>query len=263
MLSWEILRAKIAAFEEALRTGDKDAALAIVQTTGDCTEAEEYVHLTLGHAQRDAVLLRATLTKFEASRIPSPKEHGYWVHSLSHFAEKLWHLGEVAWLKTGYQTAFNGAYQLGNFTCCEHLLYAFAYYAPWSEDPAEYGVDLSRLPPKTWGRWNQHAKQRLEASPFSSELEFCRFLLQTPKLLRDQRDRNIVNLARIRALILRQAEAGNDVLELLKCEDSLLRQDLAQVRIRAGKADVGYERDSAQRTVQMLRWAVADDESEQ
>jgi len=263
MLRWDILRARTKAFEEALRAGDKDAALAMLRPTLDCTEAEEYVHLTLNYAQRDTDLLRATLTTFEASRIPAAEQHAYWVHSLSHFDEKLWRFGEVAWLKTAYQTAFSGAHQLGNFSCCDNLLYTFAYYAPWSEDPAEYGVDLSTLPFITWDRWNHHVKQRLEASPFSSELEFCRFLLHNPEFLREDRRHDIINLARVRTLVLRQAEAGNDVAELLKSEDSLLRQELARARMRVERADTDYQREPAVRIVEMLRWAVGDDETEQ
>jgi hypothetical protein len=170
----------------------------------------------------------------------------------------LWEIGEIAWLRDAYKTAFKGAYEFGNFTCCDRLIYAFAYYAPWSEAPGEYGIQLSILPPQIWDTWNSHIRLRLDASPFPSEFEYCRFLIGNPKFLRRHHRSNadIVDLARILTLILHIAQAGHDVSNLLAGTERLLREDLVNARERAKKAESQYYKDAANNTIEMLEWVL-------
>jgi hypothetical protein len=264
MQSWDQTRERLRAFEQALKAEQFEEAIAILPEAADCAEVEHYVRDALYDARARRRVLDATLATFASSRVPLPLPHGNWVHSLSHFHNDLWGLGKVAWLKDAYRTALGGAREFGNYTCCDQLVSAFAYHAPWPEVPADFGIDVSAFSGRTWGRWNAHVRRRIDASPFVSELEYCRFLLANPPFLRRYRGRSgsQLDFARIFRLILRQAQAGHDVADLLATAYELVRSELRLAQEHAQKATRESDIDEARRTIEMLEWVVGKDTSD-
>ncbi len=121
----------------------------------------------------DTEKIETRLQAFLQVHETSKPNHGYWVHSLSHFDERLWELGLLDWIKRLYGVAFRTALQLGDWNCCDRLLYQFFQRAPWDADPQEYGLSKNTvkmfIKEEMAGRDSPPLRERIELAPFASE----------------------------------------------------------------------------------------------
>lgn len=162
--------------------GDMADAFVIVRVPNDYNEGEIFVAEILRTNKEIPELdelLNDALQGFLNSHENRYKQHGYWVHSLSHFTNKLWKRRMDAWIKKLNEIAFTGANELGNSACCDRLVDDFVGNAKWDDDPADFGLTIGNL---SWIKWedNVDLKSWIEYGPFDSEVQFLRFKLQQP-----------------------------------------------------------------------------------
>lgn len=165
---------------------------AIDEADGDYHEAEHLVFDILGIEPMNKALIDRALQKFMDSHddCEGNPEHGYWVHSLSHFTDNLWHLRLTDWLKKFYKVAFDGAIKFRDSNCSSRLVGSFEAYALWSDDPADFHLVLKNM---AWMDWEYYgsAKERIKKGPFKSEADFLESRLANDEYVMGGRVYNI------------------------------------------------------------------------
>jgi len=252
---FDLLRDKRALLRQALIEKDYSLVARIIKQTGSYDQAEFIIHEVFEQNTSKKIVDLALNTFLKTHQLV-PLQHGYWVHSLTHFDETLWERGEREWLKKLYQVAFDGAHKLGEATCCDVLIYRFCEYAQWSDNSADYGLQISVI---SWMKWypkNKHIKERVEIGRFNSESEYLRWQFQNPEVLYEYRNTQLVSIGRIRNTILRLARSGEDVTEFLELEDQLLRVNLQDQLRKLEETDNKYDQERLQKSIKMLQWAL-------
>ena len=159
-----------------IEAGKMAEAIEAIRGVKDYHDAEELVFLVLKDEASTPELLEATLEAFLNSRENRYRQHGYWVHSLSHFTKHLWERRMDGWIKKFNEVAFKGAKELHDPNCSDWLVGDFGGYAKFDDDPAEFHLTLSNLEWMDW-KYSAYAKARIEAGRFESEEAFLRWKL--------------------------------------------------------------------------------------
>jgi len=220
-----------------------EEALALVRNARGYNEGEGYVSLVMPTSYRDEEkkpdaapeIIEAALEGFLATRENRFKEHGYWVHALSHVTGELWERRMVGWIRRLNEVAFEGAIELGDANCCDRLVNDFVEYAKWDDDPVDFGLTAENLAWMDAKQASGYAMALIGASPFKSEEAAKRF-----KLLHKLRNSSfggwsneyqcdMVRVESLKACIAELAALGDDVSEFTELPSRLLRDQLVKL----------------------------------
>lgn len=182
--------------------------------------------------------LDAALEIFLSSREDRREQHGFWVHSLSHFSGKLWERRLIDWIKRFNEVAFRGAAELGDFNCVDRLVDDFMEHARWDDNPADFHLSLDMELPHD--SLNRFAEARIAAGAFESEAAALRFELRHAADRFKRWDSacqcDLLSVDQLQAVVQRLKELGEDVGDLVKRlvakQLNELEAELAQKRAR-------------------------------
>lgn len=230
-LQREILKEQL---RDMIRGGQIGDAIEMVQVAKDHQEAEEFVFIVLGEEKSPPELVEAVLDTFLHARQNCAPQHGFWVHSLSHFTKILWERRMIGWIKKFNEVAFKGANELGDRNCSHRLVDDFVNYAKFADDPADFGLAPENF---IWIK-DEYSKERIKASPFKSEEALIRWELQQPAnqfTFNHYLRVHIANIEKVRFLIRRLQELGSDTSEFSDLEKDLLNKQLKELEKAFGE----------------------------
>jgi len=159
-----------------IQNGQINLAIEVVRGANNYNEGEAFVFTVLRDKKSTPEIVEAALEAFLGTRRNSYKQHGYWVHSLSHFTEILWERRMDSWIKKFNEVSFKGANELGDSNCSDRLVDDFGKYAKFDDDPADFHLIPENLLWMDW-KYSPYSKARIEAGRFESEENFLRWKL--------------------------------------------------------------------------------------
>lgn len=170
-------------------------------------DGETIVVNLLGWEEVHAELLDEALEAFLATRENRRREHGFWVHSLSHFTSSLWQRKMYNWIRRFNEVAFKGAIELGDSNCSDRLVGDFCD-AHWSLDPKDFGLTIENL---SWmdRKYQAQTMERIEHGPFECEADFIEWQLDRPELPKNfdyEAQRSLIAVKQIREQVQRLRE---------------------------------------------------------
>ncbi|MBT3210794.1 MAG: hypothetical protein HN345_02160 [Planctomycetaceae bacterium] len=237
-------------------------AIELVQDAYDYHESEHFVFTVLKEEKSTPELVEAVLEAFLRTRENHRVQHGYWVHSLSHFTDILWERRMVDWIKKFNEVSFKGAIELHDTNCSDRLVCDFGRYARFNDDPADFYLTPDNL---SWMNWefNEYAKERIETGRFESEEAFLRWKynwkLQRPeKLIKFDYDlqTDLVDIEQIRSLIQKLQELGADISKFNDLEKDLLTKHLSKLESELSETEQDWRREGLEKAIQKTRAAL-------
>ena len=224
----------------------------------DYHDAEDNAYTVLQMERATLTLIDAALEAFVKTRINSAPEHGYWVHSLSHFTKMLWERRLIDWIQRLNLIAFTGANELWDDNCSSRLVNDFANNALWDDDPQEFHLTPEMI---GWMNWDycQYAQERITAGPFGSEADYLRWQLNQPKAYTAsdyESQTDLVSLEKIDAITGRLAELGEDTSMIEDLKRDLLTKQLHKLEAKLAAATVDWRRECAEAGIQKTRAAL-------
>lgn len=221
-------------------------------------EGEQMVFAVLG-AGTDAPdeLLDWALENFLKTRENCRGQHGYWVHSVSHFTGKLWALRPAMdkWIKAINRDSFKGANELRDSNCSDRLVSDFGQFAKWNDEPADFFLTPENLGWMDW-KYAGYVKARLDHGKFGSELEFVRWQIGQPGMQKDYYGHVLVE--NLQELFKRFTELGGDTKEFGNLLKDLLTEELARSETALKKATEDWNKKQAQGMVDKINAALND-----
>jgi hypothetical protein len=214
--------------KQLLKDGNYEHAEKLIVAAFDYHEAELFVLAVLRHESAPAELLEAALEAFLDSREHRYQQHGFWVHSLSHFTDWLWERRMLDWIKRFNEVAFRGATELWDSKCSDRLIGDFARYARWDDDPADFHITPENI---EWMKWKyfEDAKKRIEAAPFASEAAYISWELKAlgpPTKFDYEAQTSLLDIEALQAKITRLQELGENVDDLQDLAKATLDQQV-------------------------------------
>ncbi len=243
-----------------LEKNETAKTIELVSAPESYMEAEGFVHRILGNTNSPPELIEATLNGFYKSRRSAQRDHGGWVHSLSHITSKLWERRLLGWIKMFNEAAFLGAAETGDYNCSDRLVNDFARYSQWQDDPAEVHLMTSKI---TWlelSKHNRYAIERVAAGKFKTEQDGLRWeLRQTYNMETFDYDaqRYLVDTDRVRSLTNRLKELGEDVSEFNHLLRELLTTQLKDLESKLKAATMDWELVRLEKGLAKTRTALA------
>lgn len=237
-----------------------DYANELVQDAEDYKESEEFVFTVLGNEKSTPELVEATLKAFLDTRENCSPQHGYWVHSLSHFTRILWERRMDRWIKKFNEVSFKGANELGDSNCSDRLVSDFGKYAKFNDDPAEFALTPENLCWMNWKKYQKYEKARIEAGRFESEEALIRWELKqsrTYTVFDDDAHIDLVNIKGIRSRIQKLRDFGADISEFTSLERDLLTKRLNELKTELSKEPGDYMRECLEKGIRKTREALA------
>lgn len=246
------------AFVSMVKSGDLESAKVAIMNVYEYHAAEQAVFAAFKAAQ--AELVEVALKKFMGTHeaCNMTPYHGYWVHSLSHFTDKLWERRMTDWIKRFNEVAFSGANELGDDNCSDRLVGDFGQHAQWDDDPAAFHLTPENL---VWMDWKYFGdtKARIEASPFPSEEAFLRWRLRNEK--QDKFDSGtqceMVDTESIHATIGRIKELGGDTSEFDGFERELLTKKLADLEAKLATSQNDFYSNNLKKGIEQTKALLA------
>lgn len=156
---------------------DPEAALHKLGNPPNYHAGEAYAYAVFRSELASAEMIEAALKGFVKSRKNWHGEHGYWVHSLSHFSGHLWNRRMVGWIRKLNEIAFGGANELGDSSCSDRLVHDFPKYARFDDDPADFGLSEELLAWAPKGQYPLEIPERIKLAPFASEADLISWQL--------------------------------------------------------------------------------------
>ncbi len=241
-----------------IQNGQIDQSIKMVQSNKDYGEGEAFVFTVLREEKSTPELVEAALEAFLGARKNCYKQHGYWVHSLSHFTRLLWEHRMDSWIKKFYEVSFRGANELADSNCSNRLVSDFVKYAKFNDDPVDFALTSENL---RWMDWEKAAgdKVRVEAGLFESEDAFLRWKICTPEVYTYEGwdfIGTLVDSEKIRSAIQRLKEIGVDTSEFNGLESGLLTKQLNELEGKFPAMTSDWERDRLQENIQKTRDAL-------
>lgn len=244
--------------ENLVKNGKTDQAIELIRSTRDCHDGENFVVTVLREEKSTPELVEAVLEAFLSTRKNCFHQHGYWVHSLSHFTKILWERRMDGWIKKFNEVAFKGANELQDPNCSGRLVYDFGNFAKFNDDPADFGLTPENL------RWMDveyitYSWARIEAGRFESEEAFLRWKLHRPEAhfaFDSEAQTNLVDLDGIRASVRRLQELGADTSEFNGLERDLLIRQLSELEKQLPTTTQDWEREWLEKGIQKTRAAL-------
>jgi len=224
---------------ELIQHGLTDQAIVWVKDVDDYREGEEFVFVVLRAEKSAPELVDAVLERFLSMRQNRYRQHGYWVHSLSHFTKHIWERKMFDWIKRFNEVAFKGANELGDSNCCERLVCDFTKYAPFDFNPADFHLTMANLPWMKWDKYYLLEKARIEHGPFESadDLTRCEMLteMRNPRTFERsdfESQSSLVNVEGISERRKKLQALGVDISEFDGLERRLLEAKLVELDAR-------------------------------
>lgn len=220
-------------------------------------EGESMVFAVLrAGADAPAELLDWALENFMKTRTNRREQHGYWVHSVSHFTKKLWELRPAMdkWIKEINRVSFKGANELGDSNCSDRLIGDFALNARWDEDPADFHLTPENLGWMNW-KYAGYAKARIEHGKFASELEFVRWQILQPDVQKSYRGE--IQVKELQDLMMKFVELGGDIKEFDGFLKKLLTENLARLEAELPNKEEGWQKKECQESISKARATLA------
>lgn len=242
------------ALKDLIQTGLTDQAVKMVRGAEGYLEAEEFVSVVLADEKSPSELVEATLETFLYYRTNCKPYHGYWVHSLSHFTNVLWERRMDSWIKKFNDVSFKGANKLRDPNCSDRLVWDFAAFAKWDDDPADFHLTPENL---SWMNWeySQYQKARIDAAPFQSEEAFLRWKLNEPKAYASD---GRVDVDKMLPMIQRLKELGADTSESSEFARGLFTKQLKKLESELRTAKEWWQRERLEEEIQKTRAALAE-----
>jgi hypothetical protein len=242
-----------------IQNGQIDRAIEMVRSVTDYHEGETFVFAVLREEKSTPELVEAVLEAFLGTRETRYAQHGYWVHSLSHFADELWKRRMDAWIKKFNEVAFKGANELRDTNCSDRLVNDFGSYAKFDDDPADFALTPENLRWMDW-KYSEYAKARIEAGRFESEEAFLRWELRQPRnhfTFDYEAQCEIVCSKRIQHIVQKLQELGADVSEFSSLEKDLHAKHLVALEAKLSAATQDWERERLEKGIRKTREALA------
>ena len=243
-----------------IQSGLTDQAVEMVRSTANYNKSESFVFEVLNEEKSTPELVEAVLEAFLGTRENRYKEHGYWVHSLSHFTEILWERRMDGWIKKFNEVSFKGANELRDPNCSDRLVSDFGSYSKFDDDPADFALTLENLRWMDW-KYAAYSKVRIEAGRFASEEAFLRWKLHRPETYTAfdyNMETDLVNLDGIRTIVQRLQELGADTSEFNGLERDLLTKQLSELEAKLPAATQNdWQREQLEKEIQKTRSALA------
>ena len=245
--------------KDLIQNGQINRAIEMVRSAEDYHEGERFVFTVLREEKSTPELVEVVLEAFLGTRENRYQQHGYWVHSLSHFTEILWERRMDGWIKKFNEVSFKGANELRDSNCSSRLVSDFSSYAKFDDDPADFHLTPENL---RWMDWEYaaYSKARIEAGRFASEEAFLRWKLHQPEThtaFDYDAQTNLVNLDGIRAIVQRLQELGADTSEFNGLERDLLTKQLSELEGKLPAATQDWQRERLEKGIQKTRAALA------
>lgn len=243
--------------QQMITDGKVEQAMRVMNVR-DYHDAEDNAYTVLQMEQATPALINAVLEAFIATRINSAPEHGYWVHSLSHFTKMLWDRRLVDWIQRLNLVAFTGANELMDDNCSSRLVNDFATYALWDDDPKEFHLTPEMI---GWMNWDycQYAQERITAGPFGSEADYLRWQLNQRKAYTAsdyESQADLVSVEKIDAIAGRLTDLGEDTSMIEGLKRDLLTKQLLEFEGKLAVATVDWQRERAEAGIQKTRAAL-------
>ncbi len=238
--------------------GQIEEAIEMVRSANDYHEGEAFVFTVLREEKSTPELVDAVLEAFLGTRENRYRQHGGWVHSLSHFTDILWERRMDGWIKKFNEVSFKGANELGDSNCSDRLVTDFSTCAKFNDNPADFAITPENLCWMDW-EYSMYSKARIEASPFASEEDFLRWKIRRPEkhLAFDYETQvDLVNLKEIREMIQQLRELGADTSEFDNLERDLLTKRLREMETELSSATKDFQRERLEKGIQKTRKAL-------
>lgn len=217
-------------------------------------EGENMVFAIIG-AGKDAPaeLLDWALENFMKTRENRYQQHGYWVHSVSHFTKHLWEMRPEMdkWIKEINRVSFKGAIELEDPNFSDRLVRDFAVYARWDEEPADFHLTQENI---LWMDWEYHAypKARIEHGRFASELEFVQWQIVQTSLHEEWSNNaqmDLIAVKRIKERIAKVVKLGGSASESKVFLRQLLNNKLEELKNQLVTAKEDWKKDRLQKAI--------------
>lgn len=174
-------------FETHLKDKNYEAALTCLRRIKSRFYLENYVHIVLNNEilQKESIeTIYAVLDYFIDQREDLCPEHGYWVHSVSHFYGKLWTPELKRYARSFLKIAIDGANELSDNNCCSRLVHDFFLYSQYNDDPWDFGITAHTI--RFHGTLSHYEESRIKRRVFENSNEYRWFQLSfcdTPAFL--------------------------------------------------------------------------------
>jgi hypothetical protein len=198
----------------------------------DYSVAEKAVVAVFKNDQATAAEIDEVLEGFLATRENRHEQHGYWVHSLSHFTDRLWSKKMFSWIKRFNLVAFRGAVALDDPNCSDRLVGDFVKHADWSMSPADFGMTPETMSWFKEDEYNSYKVAYIAAAPFVSEVAFLLWKAGRPETYKNFD--GLVPVDKVKALFDRLKDLGADVSALPTLQQRLSTQ-LAALEVKLAK----------------------------
>lgn len=234
---------------DLIQRGKIDEAINLVKSPMSYRDSEDLVRVVLEDEKSTPELIEAALEGFLATRQHRKPEHGYWVHSLSHFTHVLWEKGLTDWVKKFNDAAFRGAIELDDSNCSARLVYDYTNRAKWDDNPADFHLDLVEQVP--WEDWEQEGLtkeiEQIKMGKFASEEQFLTYKFDRVK---DNPGYDyhvhlqLVSIEELKTIIDRMQAIGMDVSEVIETTKSIIAAQIQTVESKKASTDAkdwGYQ----------------------
>lgn len=237
------------------------AVIDVIKQATDFHDAESCATTVLNDNSFSDIVIETALQNFLVTRVKSYGEHGYWVHSLSHFTRQLWERRMTKWIARYNEIAFEGVEELYDSNCSNRLIIDFGDYALWSDDPADFHLNGSFV----WMDWKHAAyeRKRIEAGVFKSESDFLIWQIAQPEkqMKFDYTERvDLVNTALFVQATTRLLELGmNSEAEKVKQQkNALLRDQIATLEQLKTDPQKEWQEERRQKALEITRNLLGD-----
>jgi len=164
-------------FEESVKNEDYELALRLIGKIKGYGYVENYVHIALDENvfRKSPEFISKVLRYFVDQREDICSQHGYWVHSVSHFYSQLWKLGMKKETREFSKISINGALELGDSNCLSRLLGVFFKESSYDDNPDDFGINEKVI--SLWGHPKEYEKARIKTKTFINEYSYLSWQL--------------------------------------------------------------------------------------
>ncbi|MFA6301459.1 MAG: hypothetical protein WC609_03905 [Candidatus Paceibacterota bacterium] len=235
-----------------IQDGKTNQAIEMVRGTKNYHESEEFVFVVLREEKSMPDLVEAALEAFLGTRENRHEQHGYWVHSLSHFTHILWKRRMDGWIKRFNRVSFMGANELRDPNCSDRLVDDFVRYAKFDDEPADFHLTAENL------RWMKKIPARIKTHRFDTEKEFLLWKLRQPAPLCWDNDAQteLVDLSEFQNNIEQLQKLGADISEFNETKMDLLAKQLSKLESELPSAQ-DRKRERLEKGIQKTREALS------
>lgn len=223
--------------KELINSGQTERALELAKSPINRFEPGGFVCVALQEGASDE-LLDATLEAFLISLDNSL----YWKENkkasnnegvlfFQIIGLELWKSRKVDWIKRLNEAMLKNANELGDHSGLWTLVVNFWNHAIWSDDPADYHLNLDNL---SWWEYRQGIREWISHGKFESEEDFLRWRLGVVGLLErnSKFDMNTLCVDSIIPILERLAKLGVDTSEMVEAKKAQIREYLPEMEAK-------------------------------